>query len=435
MLTREEYFDACALRSKGWSISAIASHLGRDRKTVRSYLTGERLVGIRNATQDDFSMFSQYCRQRLLDDPHMKAVALFDEVAELGYPGGYSTFTRALRKHQSRPPCKYCHRIPHEETEPASQSAGEEIRFNWMMFPGPPAQWGYGSCVYVLAASLPRSSRWRAVLTENKEFPQLVEAVDKVLRRMGGTSDHWRFDQVPTVCCPATGRATPEFSRVSDYYGATIDCRPCQGGDEGLTHQTLRSVLRFWWRSVRDDTGVHAAQDGLDHLAARMDDIPRWSPDALSGSPPGAGLRALPATPFPARICAVRSVTSQNLVTFRGNSYEVPFDLSGALVEVRWRLDEPYLSIVTARGAGIARHALAPPGAGRVVAYTGTDVVLERSRHAVPRDSAPCRTGPAAPRPLSPAAQAEADALRGRTPRARAVPTAAPGPRPSDRDE
>ena len=417
MLTREEYFDACALQSQGWSISAIASHLGRDRKTVRSYLTGERLVGVRNTTQDDFLMFSQYCRQRLLDDPHMKAVALFDEVAELGYPGGYSTFTRALRKYDSRPSCKHCHRIIHGDGEPASQSAGGEVRFNWMMFPGPPAQWGYGSCVYVLVASLPGVPRWRAVLSENKEFPQLVEAVDKALRRLGGTRESWRFDQVPTVYCPTTGRATPEFSRVSDYYGATIDCRPCQGGQEGVTHQGLRSVLRFWWRSVRNDTGVHAAQGGLDHLAERMDGLPPWSPEANRAGPLlGAGLRELPAAPFPARICAVRSVTGQNLVTFRGNSYEVPFDLCGALVEVRWRLDEPYLSIVTARGAGIARHALAPPGAGLVVACAGTDVVLERPRHAVPRDSATCRTG-STPRPLSPAAQAEADALRGRTPR------------------
>ena len=44
MLTREEDIDAHALRRRGWSISAIARHLGRDRKTIRAYLNGE-LVG------------------------------------------------------------------------------------------------------------------------------------------------------------------------------------------------------------------------------------------------------------------------------------------------------------------------------------------------------------------------------------------------------
>ncbi|WP_152648809.1 hypothetical protein [Streptacidiphilus anmyonensis] len=186
--------------------------------------------------------------------------------------------------------------------------------------------------------------------------------------------------------------------------------------------QDLQSVLRFWWRSVRDDVCVRAAQRGLDHLAERMDGPDPRRPDAhRADPPPGAGLRELPALPFPARICTVRSVTSQNVVIFRGNSYELPVDLRGALVEVCWRLDEPYLSIATAGGAGIARYTLAPPEAGLVVAPKGTDMALERPRPAVPQDSTLCRTG-SAPRPLSPAAQAEADDLRGRNLRAATSP-------------
>ena len=41
MLAQEEYVEVHALRKRGWSISAIARHLGRDRKTVRAYLSGE----------------------------------------------------------------------------------------------------------------------------------------------------------------------------------------------------------------------------------------------------------------------------------------------------------------------------------------------------------------------------------------------------------
>ena len=36
---------ATALRARGWSVSAIARHLGRDRKTVRDYLSGKRVPG------------------------------------------------------------------------------------------------------------------------------------------------------------------------------------------------------------------------------------------------------------------------------------------------------------------------------------------------------------------------------------------------------
>src|SRR5260370_576798 len=40
MLTQGESVEAHALRERGWSVSPIARHLGRDRKTVRAYLRG-----------------------------------------------------------------------------------------------------------------------------------------------------------------------------------------------------------------------------------------------------------------------------------------------------------------------------------------------------------------------------------------------------------
>ncbi len=49
MLTQGEDVEAHALKDRGWSISAIARHLERDRKTVRSYLNGDRQPGVRVA--------------------------------------------------------------------------------------------------------------------------------------------------------------------------------------------------------------------------------------------------------------------------------------------------------------------------------------------------------------------------------------------------
>ena len=47
MITQGEEVEIHALRQQGWSISAIARHLGLDRKTVRAYLAGDREVGVR----------------------------------------------------------------------------------------------------------------------------------------------------------------------------------------------------------------------------------------------------------------------------------------------------------------------------------------------------------------------------------------------------
>lgn len=86
MLTWENCVEAQALRTKGWSISAIAAHLGHDRKTVRAYLNGERRPGERKpARAEALEEFVEYCRRRLADDPHVWLTTLFDEVVDLGY--------------------------------------------------------------------------------------------------------------------------------------------------------------------------------------------------------------------------------------------------------------------------------------------------------------------------------------------------------------
>jgi IS30 family transposase len=41
MLTEEDDVEIHALAARGWSVSAIARHTGRDRKTISRYLKGE----------------------------------------------------------------------------------------------------------------------------------------------------------------------------------------------------------------------------------------------------------------------------------------------------------------------------------------------------------------------------------------------------------
>src|SRR6188472_4492798 len=86
MLTWEDDVEVHALRKRGWSISAIARHTGRDRKTVRAYLNGTRTPGVRKRTAvDPFEVFLAYVTARLIDDPHLWARTLCDELEDLGY--------------------------------------------------------------------------------------------------------------------------------------------------------------------------------------------------------------------------------------------------------------------------------------------------------------------------------------------------------------
>jgi transposase len=131
--------EAEALFKRGWTISAIARHLGRDRKTVRAYLSGERAPGVRRrSTPEVFESFAAYVGQRLADDRHVWASTLFDEVVELGYPGSYPSFTRALRARGLRPSCPECAAGRHRESSIIDHPPGEETQFDWLELPDPP---------------------------------------------------------------------------------------------------------------------------------------------------------------------------------------------------------------------------------------------------------------------------------------------------------
>ncbi|MFI9271099.1 Mu transposase domain-containing protein [Kitasatospora sp. NPDC052896] len=409
MLTKEEYEDVRELQRQGWSISAIARHLGRDRKTVRSYLGGEKIAGVRSPAQDEFSRYLPYCRQRLTDDPHLPASALFDEVAALGYPGAYSTFTRALRKHQVRPTCAFCRSARSSEDGSAPRPADEKVRFEWLELPDPPAEWDGASPARLLLGSLVRLDRWRAVITEGGELPHLVEAVDQVLRGLGGTTMRWRFGRTPAVWCPKTGRVTPAFAEVARYYGVSV--KVCRADRAGAADPAHHAAVRSWWQTVPTGGSLWAAQESLDRFASALDGRRRTTGDP--GQPvSGEALLDLPAAAYPLRICVERTVASQGLVSYRGNSYAVPPDLAGASVQVRRRLGEPFLSITTTSGAVIARHPVAPQGAGLRLIGRGGAIVLDRPARPARSEASSCRRGQGH-RPLSPAALAEADALRG----------------------
>ena len=264
MITREEDVDIHALRRQGWTITAIAEHVGRDRKTVRDYLSGKREPGVRKRTDDPFAPFVAYVTARLVEDPHLWGITLFDELQALGFGSSYQTLTRQLRARHLRPVCTDCGRATERANAVIPHPAGQETQWDWLDLPDPPSSWGWGSMAHLLVGSLAHSGRWRGYLSASMDQPHLVEGLDRVCRGLGGVTRQWRFDRMATVCHPGSGRVTATFAGVAKHYGVMIKiCPPRAGHRKGVVEKVNHTAAQRWWRTLADDTTRRAGPSRL----------------------------------------------------------------------------------------------------------------------------------------------------------------------------
>ncbi|HUY61383.1 MAG TPA: hypothetical protein VMW49_05855 [Candidatus Dormibacteraeota bacterium] len=213
MITRGEDVEASALQQRGWTIAAIARHLGRDRKTVRAHLRGDRAAGVRQRSgAGQLAPFVAYLQARFADNAHIWATALYDEVVPLGYPGSYPSFARQLRQAALRPHCEACAGVKGREYIEIAHPPGDEIQWDWFHRRAP-----WGGMANILLGTLSCSGRVRGVLAEQLDQAHLIEAMDAVLHRLGGTARVWRTDRLATVIVPGTREVQATFAPVAKH--------------------------------------------------------------------------------------------------------------------------------------------------------------------------------------------------------------------------
>lgn len=383
MLSERSSVDIHALKRQGMTISEIARRTNHDRKTIRAYLNGDRVPGRRErAAPDSFDAFVDYATARLVEDPHLWAATLLDELRPLGYAGSYPTLTRQIRDRGLRPACAACAHVTKRPNAVIAHPPGEETQFDWLELPDPPAHWGYPTKkAFVLVGSLAHSGVWRAVIAPSMDLPHLLATMSTLLGLLGGLTRVWRFDRMRTVLDPATGDLTSMFAGFAKHHGVqVIACRPRSGNRKGVVEKNNHTAAQRWWRSLPDALTAEQAQAGIEAFARRQDERRR---EGGAGSSTAKAmfaaerLRPLPPVLFPVIVTEERTATRQALIDWRGNRYSVPPELAAGKVVVRQRHGSDTIDIATPSGTVVARHRVAEPGLGVTIRDTGHVTALE----------------------------------------------------------
>jgi len=389
MLSGDEDLEINALKQRGWSISAIARHVDRDRKTVRSYLSGEREPGVRErAEPDPFDAIDVYVRQRLADDQHVWATVLFAEVTALGYGRSYPTFTRQLRDRGLRPHCEPCSSSNGRAHVDIEHPPGEEVQWDWLELDDTP----WGAKAWVLVGALSCSGRFRAWFSDSADQAHLVVGIDEILRRLGGTARRWRVDRMATVINPVTGQVQRSFAPVAKHYGVEgVDpCPPRHGNRKGVVEKSIHYLTQGWWRTARVASPAEA-QASADRWCVEVADARERDGSTVGALADAEPLLALPTAPFPAEVLEVRTVAANALISLWGNRYSVPPGLVGGHMQIRWRLGAETFA-VSAAGVIVCTHRLAPRGAQRTVRLPEHTTALENVVLGAFSTGRPCKT-------------------------------------------
>jgi hypothetical protein len=223
----------------------------------------------------------------------------------------------------------------------------------------------------------------------------LIEAMDAVMRRLGGTARKWRTDRLATVIVPGSAEVQSSFAPVAKHYGAIVTpCPPRRGNRKGAVECGVKFCCGRWWRTMTATTASEA-QLSLDRFWSTTGDArlrppgryldpgeqtdeqgrPKWR--SVGELADAEVLRALPAVPYPATIEVTKTVDDKASVAFRGNRYSVAPGMGGSELTLRHRLGTASLEIFSPAGTELVSHHLAPAGAGQMVRTEAHRAALE----------------------------------------------------------
>jgi transposase len=370
--TREELVHQVLMLAKqGTPTRAIARALGVGRNTVRRVLAahaGGREVEhvavtprpTRAPRTSKLDPWQRRITELLARFPDITAQRVFEILRDEGFDGGYSAVKRRLRL--MRPPPKPTPSLP-----TPIFGHGEMAESDWSPYT---VQFTTGKTVVVQALSyvLVSSRRKFFGLYESNDLHALMDGHVRAFERFAGCAQQCKYDsQKPVVLRWECNQPiyNPQFLAFSSYYEfRPVAVRRAHPNDKPRTERSFWEVERSFLngREFRDLADMRAQlTDWLDRIVDHRVLDKRTALERFDEE--RAHLVPLPRHAYDTARVVYRVCSIDGFVAWAGNQYAVPYDHVTDILPVR--ITQHELFVYAADLHCIARHELAPRGAGR----------------------------------------------------------------------
>jgi transposase len=341
-------------------------HLGRNtvRRILRAHATrrdcGHEVLPKRLRRASKLDAFDGEIKKLLAKYPHIRGLRVYEELKEMGYPGGISILRERLRKLRApeREP------VIRFETEP-----GQQGQMDWSPYTIPFTRTGK-SQVQCFSYILGYSRRQYLDFTTRHDFYSLIRRHQDAFAYFGGVPRECLYDNEKTVVLRwECGRPVfnPAFTAfITHYQCKPIACRqgrpetkgkieaPFQYVESNLLNgrdfqdlEDLRARAR-WWLIEKSDRHIH--------------DTTRRSPLELFAQ---ESLQSLPLHPYDSSEVALRVCNPDGFIEFETNHYSVPSEHIADILSLK--ATEHEILIYSPEIELIARQERYPAGLGKRV--------------------------------------------------------------------
>lgn len=374
------------LCGQGLGRRAIARAVGVSRNTVRKILEAHG-----HARREEQAALSpppaRLPRPQKIDDfrgkvtelltryPEITAQRVFEELRAVGYDGGYTQVKAHVRR--VRPPA---HPEPSKTTP--TYGPGEMAESDWSPYMIDFLD-GQRRRIQALSYVLVWSTRKCFEVYERCDLHALMDGHVASFDRLGGAAATCKYDSQKPVVLGWEGQQpiyNPRYLAFATHYEfAPLAVRRFHPNDKPRTERSFWEFERSFLNGRRfrdlDDvrqqlrTWMDATCDQRRRTKRHPTPLERFAGEAQH-------LKSLPAHPYDTARVVYRVCSIDGFVALDGNRYAVPYDHVTDIVPVRVTQAEVF--IYAADLKLIARHELAPRGAGHDVAPPGTHLPWNR---------------------------------------------------------